>query len=195
MARLLQLGPRPVVIRCALQGGGGGVTQRLHLRVGQRKGADLLHQSPMLSRDPGKAIGKLRLVDRLLVQDFEEPGDNLDRETAVAGNDRVQPGKQHRAIAGRGRCGKLHQLRDLLGRQAADDGDRAVVRAAVVHAAACNERTVGLHAVAEQLRQGWGCRNRIRNQQDEKCASQAHASLRSLWRATMILLSKTSPAR
>ncbi len=58
----------------------------------------------------------------------------------------------------------------------------------------CNERTVGLHAVAEQLRQGRGCRNRIRNQQDEKRASQAHASLRSLWRATMILLSKTSPA-
>jgi hypothetical protein len=59
----------------------------------------------------------------------------------------------------------------------------------------CNERTVGLHAAAEQLRQGWGCPNRIRNQQDEKRASQTHASLRSLWRATMILLSKTSPLR
>ena len=127
LARLLQFGPRPVVIGCALQGGGGGVTQRLHLRVGERKGADLLQQAPMLLRDPGKAIGKLRLVDRLLVQNFEEPGDGLDREAAVAGDDRVQPDKQHRAISGGGRCGELHQLRDLLGRQAADDGDRAVV--------------------------------------------------------------------
>ena len=187
------------MIGCTLQGGGGGVTQCLHLRVGGRQGADLRHQAHMLPRDPGKAIGKLRIVDRLFVQNFEEPGDGLDREAAVGGDDRVQPDKQHHAISGRGRRGKLHQPRDLLGRQAADDGDRAVVRAAVVHAAVCpaasgNERTVGLHAVAEHLRQGRGCRNRIRNQQDEKRASQAHASFRSLWRATMILLSKTSPA-
>ena len=131
----------------ALQGGGGGVTQRLHVRVGQRNGADLLHQSPMLLRDPGKAIGKLRLVDRLLVENFEEPGDGLDREAAVAGDDLVQPDKQHRAISGGGRCGKLHQPREPVRRQAAEDGGRA-------HAARCTERTVGLHAVAEPLRQG-----------------------------------------
>ena len=123
MARLLQVGPRPVVIGCALQGGGGGVTQRLHVRVGQRNGADLLHQSPMLLRDPGKAIGKLRLVDRLLVENFEEPGDGLDREAAVAGDDRVQPDKQHCAISGGGRCGELHQPGELVRRQAAEDGE------------------------------------------------------------------------
>ena len=186
------------MIGCALQGGGGGVTQCLYLRVGGRQGADLRHQAHMLPRDPGKAIGKLRLVDRLLVENFEEPGDGLDREAAVAGDDRVQPDKQYRAISGRGRCGKLHQPRDLLGRQAAEDG-RVVVHIAVVHAAVCpaasgNERTVGLHAVAEQLRPGRGGCNRIRNQQDEKRASQAHASLRSLWRVTPILRSETSPA-
>ena len=188
MARLLQVGPRPVVIGCALQGGGGGVTQRLHVRVGQRNGADLLHQSPMLLRDPGKAIGKLRLVDRLLVENFEEPGDGLDREAAVAGDDLVQPDKQHRAISGGGRCGKLHQPRELVRRQAAEDGGRANV-----DAARCTERTVGLHAVAEPLRQGRGGRNRIRNQQDQKRASQAHASLRSLRRVRLILRSKASP--
>ena len=91
IACLLQVGPRPVVIGCALQGGGGGVTQRPHLRGGGRQGADLRHQAHMLPRDPGKAIGKLRLVDRLLVQNFEEPGDGLDREAAVAGHDLVQP--------------------------------------------------------------------------------------------------------
>ena len=197
IVRLRQFGPRPVVIGCALQGSGGGVTQRLHLQVGHRQGADLLHQWPMLPHDPGKAIGKLRIVDRLLVQNFEEPGDSRDREAAVAGDDLVQPDKQYCAISGRGRCGELHQPRDLLGRQAAEDGGRAVVHAAVVHAAPGSERTVGLHAVAEPLRQGRRCGNRIRNQQDEKRTSQAHASLRSLvlplWRATASLLSKTSP--
>ena len=38
-----------------------------------------------------------------------------------------------RAIAGRGRCGKLHQPCDLLGRQAAEDGDRAIVYSVAWH--------------------------------------------------------------
>ena len=120
-ARLLEVGPRPFMIGCALQGGDSGVTRRLHFRISQRKAADLLHQSPMLPRDPGKAIGKLRLVDRLLVQNFEEPGDGFDRDAAVAGEDRAQPDKQHHAISGRGRRGKRHQPCDLLGRQAAEN--------------------------------------------------------------------------
>ncbi len=188
IARLLQFGACPVVIGCALQGGGGGVTQCLHLRVGGRHGAELGHQAHMLPRDPGKAIGKLRLVDRLFVQNFEEPGDGLDREAAIGRNDRVQPDKHYRAISGRGRCGELHQPRHLLGRQTAEDGDRAVVHAVG------NERTGGLHAVAEQLRQGRGWPNRSRNQQDEKGAPHGQTSLRSLWRVTLILRSKTSPA-
>src|SRR4029077_14211074 len=53
--------------------------------------------------------------------------------------------------------------------------------------------TVGLHAVAEPLRQGRGGRNCIRNQQDQKRASQAHASLSSLRRVRLILRSMASP--
>ena len=171
LARPLQFGPRPVVIRCALQGVGSGVTQRLHLRVGQRQGADLGHQAPMLAGDPGKAIGKLGFVDRLLVENFEEPRDGFDREWAVGGDDRVQPHEQYRAISGRRRRGKSHQLRDLFGRQAADHGARADVDAAVVQAARRSERAAGLHAPAEPLRQRRR-RNRICNQQDQKRASQ-----------------------
>jgi hypothetical protein len=82
---------RLVVIGCTLQGAGGGITQRLQFWNGQRNVADRLGQSPMLPRDPDKAIGKLRFVNRLLVENFEEPGDGLDLEAAIGGDDRVQP--------------------------------------------------------------------------------------------------------
>jgi hypothetical protein len=90
IARLLHFSACPVVIGCALQGG-GGVTECVHLRVGSRQGADLRQQTHMLPRDPSKAIGRLRIVDRLFVQNFEEPSDGFDRDAAVGWDDLVQP--------------------------------------------------------------------------------------------------------
>ena len=145
MARLLQLGPRPVVIGCALQGGGGGVTQRLHSgRPAERRGspAPVAHAPRAIrakrSASFASSIGCSCRISRNRAT--TSTGKRLS-----AGNDRVQPGKQHRAIAGRGRCGKLHQLRDLLGRQAADDANRAAL-----HIAARYRRAVG-QLVAQHL--------------------------------------------
>ena len=188
MARLLEFGPRPFVIGCALQGGDSGVTRRLHFRISQRKAADLLHQSPMLPRDPGKAIGKLRLVDRLLVQNFEEPGDGLDREAAVAGDDRAQPDKQHHAISGRGRCGELHQLRDLPGRQAAENRPRPPVDVP----SAANEQLASTRSPSSCGRAGDAATAfAISATRSARRRLMPHPA--PLWRMAAILRSKTSP--
>jgi hypothetical protein len=84
----------------------------------------------------------------------------------------VQPDIQYGAVAGRGRCGTLHQLCNLAGRQAAEDGDSAIV-----YSVAWTGRTAGINAVAELLRPGRGCCNSSCSQQNEKCASQTEAPL------------------